>query len=70
MKKAILSTRNENDFSENSDNALMSAGLKLDRVSERISFTDSPKHLFLQVNSRCIVSDFCHVSLEMTHPFC
>ena len=41
MKKAILSTRNEKDFSENSDNALMSAGLNLDRVSERISYEQS-----------------------------
>ena len=38
MKKAILSTRNEKDFSENNDNALMSAGLNLDRVSERICY--------------------------------
>ena len=38
MKKAILSIRNENDFSENSDNTLMSAGLNLDRVSERICY--------------------------------
>ena len=46
MKKAILSNRNEEDFNENSDNALMSAGLNLDRVSERISYKRS-KNLFV-----------------------